>query len=66
MNGIIHVVCKILQNIMASDTDKELSSLFVNAQDAVQIRTTLIETNHPQPPTPIQVGNLTTVEITKE
>ena len=31
MNGIIHVVCKILWNAMASTAEAELGFLFVNA-----------------------------------
>ena len=39
MNGIIHVVCKILQNLMESSAEAELGSIFVNAQDAAPIQT---------------------------
>ena len=66
MNVIIHVVCKILRNFMASSAEAELGLLLVNAQDASPIRTTLIEMNHPQPPTPIQVDNSTAVGIANE
>ena len=48
---------------MASAAEAELGSIFVNGQDAVPIRTTLDEMNHPQPPTPIQVDNATAVGI---
>ena len=63
MNGIIHVVCKILKNVMASAAEAELGAVFINGQDAVPIRTTLAEMNHPQPATPIQVDNSTAVGI---
>ena len=66
MNGIVHMVCKILRNVMASSAEAELVSLFVNAQDAAPIRTTSIEMNHPQPPTPIKVDNSTVVGIANE
>ena len=49
---------------MASATEAELGTIFVNGQDVVPIRTTLHEMNHPQPPTHIQVDNVTAVEIT--
>ena len=42
MNGIIHVVCKILWNVVASSPEAELGLLFVNAQDTAPTRTTLI------------------------
>ena len=48
---------------MASAAEAELGAIFVNGQDAVPIRTTLDEMNHPQPPTPIQVDNATAVGI---
>ena len=63
MNGIIHVVCKILRNSMASAAEAELVFLFVNAQDVATIMTTFIEMNHPQPTTMIQVENPTAVVI---
>ena len=60
------MACKILQNVMASATESELGSLFVNAQDAAPIRTASIEINHPQPPTLIQVENSTAVGISNK
>ena len=66
MNIIIHVVCKILQSVMASDAEAELCSMLVNYQDAVPIQITLIEMNHPQPPTPVQLDSSTTVGISNE
>ena len=63
VNGIIHVVCKILRNIIASAAEAEVGTLFVNAQDVAPIRTTLIEMNHLQPITTIQVENSTAVVI---
>ena len=41
VNGIILVVCKIMHNIMASVSEAEYGTIFVNAQTAVPIRTTL-------------------------
>ena len=66
MNRIIHLVCKILWDVMASSAEAHLGSIFVNSQDASPIRTTLIEMNHPQPPMPIQVDNSTAVGISNE
>ena len=47
MNGIIHVVCKILRDLMASAAEAELVSLFDNDQDVAPISNTLFEINHP-------------------
>ena len=46
MNGIIHVLCKILRNVMASAEEAGLDLLFVNTQDAAPIRTRLIQMIH--------------------
>ena len=66
MNVIIYVVYKILRNFMASAAEAELGSLFVNAQYAALISITLIEMNHPQPSTLIQLENSTTLGIFNE
>jgi hypothetical protein len=58
-NGPIHTVCHKLRNVMASAAEAEVGGLFVDDQDAVPIRTTLEELNHPQPPTPIKTDNST-------
>ena len=44
---------------MASAAEAEVGALFVNGQDAIPLRNTLIELGHPQPPTPIQTDNST-------
>ena len=59
LNGFVFIMC----NIMASAAEAEYGALFLNGQAAVPIRTTLIEMNHPQPPTPIQVDNSTAVGL---
>ena len=48
---------------MASAAEAELGSIFVNAQDAALIRTTLIDTNHQKPTTLIKLDNSTPVGI---
>ena len=64
-NGFIFIMCKILRNIMASESESEYGALFLNGQSAVLIRTTLIGMHHPQPPTQIQVDNSRAVGIAK-
>ena len=67
INGILLVVCKIMCNIMASTSEAGCGTIFVNAQIAVPIRTTLTEMGWKQGPTAIQVDNSNTVGIaTKE
>ena len=57
LNGPMHTLCKILKNIVASAAECEIVSAFENGQDATVIRRTLIEMEHPQPPTPMKVNN---------
>ena len=66
INGFIFIMCKILRNIMASTAEAEYGALFLNCQDFVPIRTTLIEMHNPHPPTPIQVDNSTAVGISNK
>ena len=42
-NGILLVVCKIMRNIMVSAAEAKYGTIFINAQTAVPIRTTLSE-----------------------
>ena len=56
-----------MRNIMASAAKAEYGTIFINAQTAVPIRTTLSEMGWPQGPTAIKVDNSTAVYIaTKE
>jgi len=57
INGAIHVYSTIIKNVLSSAAEAELAALFLNAKEAVAIRTTLSELGHPQPSTPIQTDN---------
>jgi hypothetical protein len=57
MNGAIHVLCSILDVVLASATEAELGACFYNAREGVVFRIILEDMGHPQPPTPIQVDN---------
>ena len=59
LNGALHVVSKILRNVMGSAAESKIAAAYMTAQEAVPIRTTLEELSHPQAPTPIQVNNTT-------
>eukprot|EP00804_Cyclotella_cryptica_P019078 CCRYP_014476-RB/>CCRYP_014476-RB protein AED:0.49 eAED:0.49 QI:0/-1/0/1/-1/0/1/0/75 len=63
LNGAIAILCAILKFVAASVTEAELGALFLKAEEAKIIRLTLEELGHPQPPTPIQCDNSTTVGI---
>jgi hypothetical protein len=65
-NGAILATAGIIKNVVASAAEAEMGSLFINAQQAMPIRTTLTELDHPQPATPIQVDNSTATGIANE
>ena len=51
---------------MASTAESKYGALLINGQASVPIPTTLTEMGHPQPPTPIQVDNDTSVGISNK
>ena len=57
INGAIHIISKIMNNVLASATEAEVGALFHNAQDRCMIRNALQFLGHPQPATPIQTDN---------
>ena len=59
MNGSIAVIAKIIKNVVTSAAEAEVAALFMNAQLAAPLRTTLEELGHPQPPTPMKTDNTT-------
>lgn len=61
INRAIHVVCRILKNIMLSAAETEIVATFDNAKKALPLQQTLKFLGHAQPPTPIQVYNSTAV-----
>jgi hypothetical protein len=57
LNAPILVNSKVIDVVMSSVQESETDSGFINAKDAIPIRTTLHEMGHPQGPTPIQFDN---------
>jgi hypothetical protein len=57
LNAPILVNSKVIDAVMSSVQESETGSGFINAKDAVPMRTTLIEMGHPQGPTSIQFDN---------
>ena len=60
-NGAIHTLCQIIKTVIYSAAEAKIGAIFINAKDALPIRTILEGLGHPQPPTPIQVDKTTTV-----
>jgi hypothetical protein len=62
-NGAILTVAQIIKFVMASVADAEWGVLFIATQKILPLRQTLIEMGWPQPPTPVQTDNTTTVGV---
>jgi hypothetical protein len=63
LNSAIHVLYKTIRTVAASASEAETGSLFLNAQEAVPIRTALVEMGHPQSATPLETDNSTAHRI---
>ena len=50
---------------MTSAAEAELGALYINAREAVPLLHILEEMGHPQPPTPIQIDNITALRVVK-
>ena len=59
LNGPIHVISKIIKNVMSSAAEAEIGAGYINAREALPIRVCLEEMGHPQLPTPLAVDNTT-------
>ena len=66
INGAIHFISRIMSNLMGSAAKAEIGAAYINGQEAVTIRTLLLELGHPQPATPIQVDNSTANGFAKD
>ena len=66
VNAPIHTVCTILKYIIASATETEIASAFINAQEAISIRYAVEFLGHKQPRTPMQVENTTAIGFTND
>ena len=62
-NAPVHVNSKIIDAVMYSVQESETGSGFINAKDAIPMRTTLEEMGRKQGPTPIQFDNKCAVGI---
>jgi hypothetical protein len=58
-NGAILIISTVLKHVMPSAAKAEIGAVFLNSKEATILRTTLVEMEHPQPPTPLQTDNTT-------
>jgi hypothetical protein len=61
-NGAVLNIALIIKSVMSSASKAELGALYVNVCKAIE-RQLLEEMGHPQPPTPIQTDNSTTLRV---
>eukprot|EP00957_Ditylum_brightwellii_P067818 5147263-Ditylum_brightwellii.AAC.1 len=59
INGPVHNLCEVMQNVVASAAEAKVGALFSNARIGEQLRFALKEMGHQQPPTPICTDNST-------
>ena len=64
LNGPILTIRQIIKTLMASTAEAEMAALFITAKKMIPLRHKLIETRWPQPQTPIQTDNSTSVGFT--
>ena len=63
LNGAIDVMSKVIPAVVASAFEAEYAAMFMNAQTAESIRSTLVDLGYPQDATPIIADNLTAVNV---
>jgi hypothetical protein len=63
LNGSILNVAALIKNVVASAAVSEVGACFHNAQSGAQLRVTLTELGHTQPPTPLRKDNSTAYGI---
>ena len=59
LNTLVHVECKINKNVLASATEAEIGTIFLNCQIGEVLRITLVELGHPQQRTEVTTDNTT-------
>ena len=62
-NAPVHILCKIINAVMSSAQESETGAGYLNAKDAIPMRTALEEMGHPQGPTPLQFDNKVATQL---
>jgi hypothetical protein len=57
LNGAFHILCSILQFVVASAAGAELGAFFLNCQERMIFKSTSEDLGHPQPKIPIHCDN---------
>ena len=62
-NDNVITVSQLINAVVSSAAEAELGALFINCQEDIPYRHTLVEMCHPQPPTPMQTDNTTALGV---
>ena len=65
-NGAIHIIARIIKNVVSSAAEAEIAGVYTCAKEAVPIIQKLKEMGHPQPPTEIITDNQAACNILKK
>ena len=65
LNGLVLTIAQI-KKVLASAAEADLAALYIMAKKMITLRHTLIEMGRPQPQTPIQADNSTSVGFTNK
>ena len=66
LNGPVLTISQIIKNVMASAAEDEMPALYITAKKMTPLRNKLIEMDWPQPQTPTQSENSTSVGFTNK
>ena len=58
-NKAVLNIAQVMKYTMSSSVEAQIGALFINLQQIIPARTTLVEMGHEQPPIPIQTDNTT-------
>ena len=66
LNGVIHVTCHVLKEVVSPAAEAELAALFYNSKEACALRIALEELGHLQSPTSLITDNSTAAGIAND
>jgi hypothetical protein len=65
-NGAVSKISQIIKAVMPSTAEAKVGALFISCREAVPARHVLKFLGHPQPPTPMQMDNMTALGVVNQ
>ncbi len=65
-NGLVITILQIIKAVMSLSAEAKVGALFINCREAVPARHVLKFLGHPQPPTPMQMDNMTALGVVNQ